>query len=119
MKRILAFVVGTVAFAQAPQDVVQQLQEKVAAQETQIQELTRVLRGILDSQNGAASELTAQSESVNDVVAQLAAMVGSTVSKAPRVRQTVSRSNTRTAVPITVGAPRAHAIPRDSDLPEF
>ena len=55
MKRFLAFVVGTVAFAQTPQDVVQQLQEKVAAQEMQIQELTKALRGIVDGQNGSTS----------------------------------------------------------------
>jgi hypothetical protein len=52
MKRFLAFVVGTVAFAQAPPELVQQLQEKVAAQESQIQELTRVLRGLIETQNG-------------------------------------------------------------------
>src|SRR5579872_2344864 len=53
MKRFLAFVVATAAFAQVPeQDLVHQLQEKVAAQETQIQELTKILRGIVANQNG-------------------------------------------------------------------
>ncbi len=52
MKRFLAFIVATVAFAQVPeQDLVHQLQEKVAAQETQIQELTQILRGIVANQN--------------------------------------------------------------------
>ncbi len=54
MKRFLAFVVATAAFAQVPeQDLVHQLQEKVAAQETQIQELTQILRGIVANQTAS------------------------------------------------------------------
>lgn len=51
MRRFLAFIVATAAFAQVPeQDLVHQLQEKVAAQETQIQELTQILRGVVANQ---------------------------------------------------------------------
>jgi hypothetical protein len=57
MKRFICFIVATAAFAQVPeQDLVHQLQEKVAAQETQIQELTQILRGIVANQ--AASTRT-------------------------------------------------------------
>ena len=54
--------------------------EQVAKAITQMEQITQTTAASAEEGASAASELTAQSESVKDVVAQLAAMVGSEVS---------------------------------------
>ena len=88
--------------------------EQVAKAITQMEQVTQTTAASAEEGASAASELTAQSEAVKDVVSQLAAMVGGEASAEKSPRRGAFGSHKKAALPVAVGAGRA-----DRDFTEF